>query len=111
MARHQFTSEEAAEAGRKSRRGEDKAKKKLRDYIAKILSDEVRAEKELAKLSGEAYWSVLFGLLKFALPKSSFFKKDFVKIQNQKTLAAPQGKANLTPKNMCSGQHPAEKSG
>ena len=78
-------------------------------YGTKDVTQDIK--EELDKLEGKDYFDVLFGLMKYSLLTSSFFKKDFLewshlesKIyetmkQNPNQLAARQ---DLTPKTMSS---------
>jgi len=87
-----FTPEQRIKGGKNSKRGVGKETKKVRAYISKILSDEVRAERELKALSGMDYWIVVLSLMHYTSPNLRF-----IETMTQNQLAARQ---NLTPKTM-----------
>jgi len=65
-----FNSKTGAIYGRKSKRGEDKDKKHLRDVILKLLKEnEEKFTEELNKLQGTAFIDRFLNILEYALPK------------------------------------------
>lgn len=83
-----FTSKTAADAGRKSRRGQDVLTKQIRENIAKVIAGRTKTlEKDLDAMSEKERWAVIIGLSEFAIPRLARMEHDITtggdKISNE----------------------------